>query len=226
MRTIGTETAASEETVTEETNAFDNIESTDTIKKEDIEGKTADNASLPGITTGGTDGKVTINYEKYDKEELVITPDDKQAFISAMLTGDRYYRECSLFGGNVKAVIRSRTTRETQAMYSYIRHMLAQRTHAVSTLEGDMQYLLLLVHVEELNGVKFPTMKEPLNFTETAGKLEEPGWLQDLKTWKERPEGLTSALINRIQLFEFKYWTMVKEASNKNFWKSDTSISG
>ena len=66
-------------------------------------------------------------------------------------------------------------------------------------------------------------MKTPLTFEESDGNIVEPGWYKDFQAWKDKPEGLTSALVSAIQLFEYKYWTMTKEAANKNFWNSDTS---
>jgi len=209
---------------TEKKNVFDDLESTTPIPVSEETKESEKNAALPGVVSGTAENKGVINHEKYDEQELVITNTEKSTFIDAMITGERYRQSYSIFGGKVNIIIRSRTNKETQAMYAYIRHELSQDGGNLTLLEGDMQYMLLLAQVEEVNGTKYPEMKTPLTYVESGGSTQEPGWVADLNAWKNRPEGLVSAIINRIQLFEYKYWTMVKEASNKNFWNSDTSI--
>lgn len=206
-------------------NAFDDLNAATPIPPTENSAQEAvKNSQLPGAMSGSSENKGIVNNEKYDMDELVITGKEKSAFIDAMLTGERYKLSYPIFGGKINVTIRSRTSKETQAMYAYIRHEMHNDGGNLTILEGDMQYLLLVAQIEELNGTKYPEMKIPLTYTESDGKTIEPGWLEDLASWKDRPEGLISAIINRVQLFEYKYWTMVKEASNKNFWNSDTSI--
>ena len=182
-------------------------------------------AQLPGRVTNNTEERLKVGTDSYTPNDLMITPEEKSAFIDAMITGERYRQTFSLFGGKITVKIRSRVAAETHAMYSYIRHSLANGGAGnINAVEGDMAYVPLVAQIEELNGKKFPEMKEPLTFVESEGKETPPGWFEDFKAWKSKPEGLTSALISCIQLFEYKYWMMTKEATNKNFWNSDTSI--
>ena len=188
-------------------------------------GDVEERSRLPGAPAGLVDEKVKINKASYTSDDLKISPDEKAAFIDAMITGERYKQTFRLFGGRVTVTLRSRTAAETHAMYAYIRHVLSKNgPENMSAVEGDMAYVPLVAQVAELNGTAFPEMKEPLMFTESDGKEVAPGWYGDFKAWKAKPEGLTSALISCVQLFEYKYWTMTREAANKNFWSSDTSI--
>lgn len=174
------------------------------------------------VSSDKKDKTVTIS-SSFTEEDLEITPENKANFIEAMLTGERYKETYNIFGGKVSLTIRSRTTAETNALYSYIRHQLAKSQDTAVVIEGDLTYIPLVAQVEELNGTSFPEMKAPLTFESSAGVETTPGWLPDFVAWKNKPEGLTSAIISCVQLFEYKYWLMVKEANNKNFWNTDTS---
>lgn len=202
------------------------FEDMDKATKIPVEGAGEDvvrQSELPGRTQDANEIKSKIKSEVYTKEELEITPEEKDAFVESLLTGKRHYQTYTIFGDRIRVTVRNRTIAETQAMYSYMRHMLTKDASALAMLEGDMSYILLAAQIEEINGVKYPEMQEPLNFVETGGKVQDPGWLSCLQAWKSKPEGLTNALINRVQLFEYKYWTMVSEASNQNFWNPEPS---
>lgn len=217
------------EQVSEETkepkNVFDDIGSDSDASEVSGRDEIERDSALPGATLGNVDERTKINGAKYSKAELVITPEEKAAFLEALVTGERYRQTYSLFGGKVIVTIRSRTSAETHAMYSYIRHVLSttQGEGVYSRIEGDMAYVPLVVQIEELNGVRYPEMTSPLTYEQRGEDIVEPGWYKDFLAWKSKPEGLTSALISYIQLFEYKYWTMTKEAGNKNFWTTDTS---
>ena len=216
-----------EEQGKEKGNMFDDIDTASDMATdpESIEG--LNDAKLPGVFHNEADGRVRIGTDSYDRDDLVISPEEKSAFIEALVTGERYTQTVDIFGGKMHVMLRSRTAEETHAMYSYIRHVLSSDVQdGMGVVEGDMAYVPLVAQIAEINGTKYPEMKAPLTFEMSGGKEVPPGWLEDLKAWKSRPEALTSALISCIQLFEYKYWTMTKEASNKNFWNSDTSIEG
>lgn len=204
-----------------EKHVFDDVNDKSAIPVESAAPTVISSSKLP--VTDNNNMKSKIHEETYSKEELVITPEEKASFIESMITGERYKQEYYIFGNKIKLVVRNRTASETQAMYSYIRHAVTNGKENVSLLDGDMSYALIVAQVEELNGTKFSEMKTPLTYTGSKDGEIPPGWLEDLKIWKSKPEGLTTAIINRIQLFEYKYWTMVSEAANKNFWSSDTS---
>ena len=212
----------------EKDNMFDKVDVPSEIDTNSENQKEVEEMSqLPVSGSSAKQETVKINKEAYNKANLVITAKEKSDFIDSIISGDRYRQRYSLFGGRLSVVIRNRTAAETNAMYSYIRYILAKndnKEHQINIAEGDMAYIPLVVQIEEINGVKFPEMKEPLTYTESNGEEIKPGWYEDFLAWKKKPEGLTSALISMVQLFEYKYWTMTKEASNKNFWNTDTSI--
>lgn len=212
-----------DENVEQKDNLFEKMDESTKIPPDKAPDGVLAQSELPGKPKGSDDIRRKINSEAYTEEELEIRPDEKDAFVESLLTGSRHYQTYTIFGGRIKVTIRSRTIAETQAMYAYMRHTLTKDASGLATLEGDMSYLLLAAQIDELNGTKYPEMQEPLTFIEKDGKEYEPGWLGCLNTWKAKPEGLTNALINRVQLFEYKYWTMVSEASNRNFWTPETS---
>ena len=231
MTVVGESEKRPEETVVSDdknkkTNVFDTMDKPSEVPTSYATDKVLAQSKLPGNPKGANDMKSKIHSEVYTPEELTITAEEKNAFVESMLTGSRHYQTYTIFGGRVKVTVRSRTVPETQAMYAYMRHALTKDASGLATLEGDMSYILLAAQIEEINGTKYPEMKEPLTFTENDGTEEEPGWMSCLKSWKSKPEGLTDALINRVQLFEYKYWTMVSEASNKNFWNPESSTEG
>lgn len=208
----------------EKENTFDQVTSSTTVTDKDLLSDAKENATLPYQPKEGFSDIQTIDLNQYSKNALEITAQEKIAFIEAMISGERYTQQFMLFGGRISLTVRSRTSAETHALYAYLRYRLAHRDEHLDVVEGDVAYMPLVSQVEELNGVKFHEMKAPLTYEERDGVDIEPGWLEDFKTWKQRPEGLTSAIISCIQLFEYKYWIMVKEANNKNFWNTDTSI--
>lgn len=212
----------------EKEGVFDDFNAPTMAPVGDEAGDVEDLARIPGRLSNPVLDRVKINGDQYSEMDLMISPEEKSAFVDAMITGARYTHRFSLFGGRVSVLVRSRTAAETHAMYSYIRYTLAEKEgeNVYSRIEGDMAYIPLVAQIAEVNGTAYPEMKGPLTFEESGGKVVEPGWYEDFKAWKAKPEGLTSALISCVQLFEYKYWTMTKEATNKNFWSSDTSSEG
>jgi len=206
---------------------FDNLDTSTQAPVDETTKGIEEDSRIPGRISNTVANRLKINSDQYDPGDLVITPEEKAAFIGAMITGERYTQTFRLFGGKVTVKIRSRTADETYALYAYIRHTLAKDgPDSLGAVEGDMAYVPLVAQVAEINGTVFPEMKTPLTYTESDGKEIEPGWYGAFKAWKAKPEGLTSALISCVQLFEYKYWTMTREAANKNFWNSDTSTEG
>lgn len=223
-----TTTGSKPEETKEKEGVFDDLDAPTAAPTGEEAQDVEESSRLPGRFSSSIEDRIKINSDQYTQSELIITPDEKANFIDAMITGERYTQKFSLFGGKVSVTVRSRTAAETHALYSYIRYTLSDKAgeNVYSRIEGDMAYVPLVAQIAEINGKSFPEMKGPLTFEESDGKVVEPGWYGDFKAWKAKPEGLTSALISCVQLFEYKYWTMTKEAANKNFWSSDTSSEG
>lgn len=216
-------TTIAEETKETKEAVFDNLDKDTKIAAPDesADGKVIERASK--VESPESEVYKTINREQYKAEELVITAEEKDAFLTSLITGERFKLRYSIFGGKISVVIRNRTTGETNAMYAYIRYALSRPGNTSASVDAELPFIPLTCQIAEVNGVAYPEMKAPYNFVEEKGKTTPPGWYDDFIAWTKKPEGLTSALVNRIQLFEYKYWTMVKEAANANFWKTDTS---
>lgn len=218
-----TQPTTEEETPKKKENVFDDVKKESKIEApgDSVTADVVEKAS--SVESPESNVYKTINREQYRAEELVITPKEKQAFLDSLVTGGRYTQAYDIFGGRVHVVVRNRTTDETNAMYAYVRYALSRPGNTAASVDSQLPFVPLVAQIEEINGVKYPEMKAPYTFVEDKGVTTEPGWYEDFLAWVKKPEGLTSALVNRIQLFEYKYWTMVKEASNADFWKTDTS---
>lgn len=202
---------------------FENMESPSDTGTGGDSDQVIQSTKLPGGVKSGLGNKMAINRDLYTKDELTISSDEKQAFVDALLENRRYKSSVKLLGGRLSVVIRSRTKDETDAMFAFLRHEILGSGKTSDTLIDRMAKLLLVAQIEEVNGTKFPEMKSPYTYTQSEGKEADPGWLVDLVNWEGKPEGLTATLINQIQLFEYKYWTMVEKASDANFWAPGTS---
>lgn len=164
------------------------------------------------------------------EEKIDITEEDRDAFLQAIVTGDRYERSFSLFGGKLTGTFRCRKIAESDGIIAWI-------THCVNSKKIDvridyltlMRNALLVAQVKSLRGLineDFPEMAQPYSPTRSAdGKtLVDPGWVAAADAWGARPEALVTALHNELQRFEKRYWAMVVDAANQNFWNPAASI--
>lgn len=160
------------------------------------------------------------------KELMVeIDDEDREAFISALVKDNRYVRSFSLFGGKVTGVFRSRTQEESLAILAYL-NVLLRREEITQQIQYStiLRAALLACQVQELNDVGYEPLKEPLYFVKKS-KTEEtaPGWVDQLKMWMAKPEAITTAVYDEFQIFESKYWTMIRSAPESNFWSTAKS---
>lgn len=164
------------------------------------------------------------------QDEVNITEDDRAAFLQAIVTGERYERPFTLFGGKLSGVFRCRKIAESDGIIAWL-------SHCVNNGKADarIEYLTLMrnavmaAQVKSLRGIvseDFPELKGPYGPTRSAdGKsVEPPGWVAMAESWGSRPEALVTALHNELQLFEKRYWAMVMDAGNQNFWSPAASI--
>jgi hypothetical protein len=79
--------------------------------------------------------------------------------------------------------------------------------------------------VRNLNGLEFPILAKPLLrvVTKPGDEDNDPAWVDQVAVWADKDEGLVTAIFEEIKLFEIKYWTMVSNAKNQNFWKPAAS---
>ena len=164
------------------------------------------------------------------EDKIDITEEDREAFLRAIVTGDRYERPFSLFGGKLTGVFRCRKIVESDGIIAWL-------SHCVNNGKADarIEYLTLMrnavlaAQVKSLRGMvseDFPELAAPYGPTRSAdGKtVETPGWVAMADSWGSRPEALVTALHNELQLFEKRYWAMVMDAGNQNFWNPAASI--
>lgn len=166
------------------------------------------------------------------KEQLVvdvggsveITAEDKDAFISALVSGGRFMARRKLFNGKVEVVFRSRSLSETEAILAYMhRNGVSGKFTTTADVQNTSLLALLVAQVASLNGVDYAEMKAPLKYVETVGGVEEPAWVPDMDIWRRKPEALLSALGDALVEFEAKYWAMTKASKDENFWNPDGS---
>ena len=132
----------------------------------------------------------------------------------------------SLFNGKIAGKFRSRLQAETNATISYISHE-CRKERIVTGIEytNRLRNMLLATQVAELNGTAFLPLKAPLLRTMDGEKVIEPGWLDQVTYWEKQNDGLVNALYRELQIFERKYWVMVENAKDQNFWNPAGSTS-
>lgn len=166
----------------------------------------------------------------YIEDKIDITDEDRDAFIQAIVTGGRYERGFSLFGGKLTGVFRCRKIAESDGIIAWVSHCVNSKK-----IEARIEYLTLMrnamlaAQVKSLRGIvseDFPELPGPYAPTrsEDGKTLSEPGWVSAANAWGERPEALVTALHEELNKFEKRYWAMVVDASNQNFWNPAASI--
>ena len=176
----------------------------------------------------------------YLQDQVEITQDDRDSFLQCLVTGGRYERGFSVFGGKLTGVFRCRKIAESDGILAWINHLISTKRIGASIEYMDlMRNALLASQVKSLRGLinedfeELPAPYAPTRRTVVRkgedGKdisdveVTDPGWLKAAESWGERPEALVSAIHGELQLFERRYWTMVMEASNQNFWSPAAS---
>jgi len=174
---------------------------------------------LTGIGQISTPGELGA-----DKKIVEITPVDKSNFIQAIVTGERFISSFSLFGGKITGKFRSRRQDEAVAVFNYMAKQLSSgslRSGAEQIVQ--VRYMLFACQLAELNGKQFSEMESPLNETVAKEGVQPPGWMNMIEYFAAWPEGLVTALFDQLCEFEAKYWTMVNNAKDQNFWKPEES---
>jgi hypothetical protein len=164
------------------------------------------------------------------QDKVDITEEDRDAFLKAIVTGGRYERPFSLFGGKLTGVFRCRKIAESDGIIAHLSYCVnSKKVDARIEYLTLMRNAMLAAQVKSLRGLvseDFPELQAPFGPTRSAdGKsVEPPAWLGLAESWGERPEAIVTALHNELQLFEKRYWAMVMDAGNQNFWNPAASI--
>ncbi len=162
--------------------------------------------------------------KKSDIDGVVVTDDDKNAFIDALVTGKRYKSSVVMFGGRLLLKMRARTVGESEAIDSYLRRCVVSGRIKVGVEYSDLMRLCLLVSdVEQLGDEQYPEMEKPLIAVSGPDGVKDPPWIKMLDVWRSKPEGLINAILPEVFKFEVKYAEMVKRGIDGNFWRTGES---
>jgi len=152
-------------------------------------------------------------------ERLVLTEAEREAFLDAIVSGNRYVAEFVTFGGRVKGKFRCRSQAESYAIMQQLnRECRSERVNNALEYATRLRNMLLAAQVAEINGEAYTEFNAPLLQTTNGSKVDLPGWLAQVDVWEARNEALIAALYTELKKFERKYWLMVDNAADQNFW--------
>lgn len=208
----------------EETNTPGNAEASGdgvAVKKDPgmfSQSKIASDTAVPKeeVSTGAA---LSIGAEAKD---VVITAEDKAAFIDSVVKNTRFERDYRLFGGKLTVTIRSVTADETNALAAWaFKKAVDDPTWHMS---GRGRKHLLSAQVAKFNGMEIPPLRQPLFSTlEGDGKtVKEPGWVEGSSFWDDKSAAVVDAVMRCISDFDIRYSTLCKKAEDENFWAPDT----
>jgi len=166
-----------------------------------------------------------------DFKQVKITPQDKQLFLNAIVTGERMRSEHTAYGGSLSLMFQSRLASETQAVVSELR-----RSTTAGLVRNDLEYgdralrLCLRLQLVSLNGAVF----QPVVGTELMPKIIAQNGMQKVMPadwiaeaddlFKNVPDAIYNVMLAELRKFEFKYNTMIAKAQDQNFWNPEESI--
>jgi hypothetical protein len=152
-------------------------------------------------------------------EEVTLTPDERDAFLDAVISGKRYEQPFSIYGGAVSGIFRSRSTLESEGIATLLNQGIRESRFG-STLEYSItiRNSLLAAQVKVLNGTAYTELDKPYVRTVSGDTVTEPGWLAQQQLWGAMSEPVLAALYEELKLFERKYWTMISHSRDQNFW--------
>ena len=160
-----------------------------------------------------------------DMIDVEITEEEREAFIDAMVRGDRFCLPFSITGGRITGKIRSRKHKETTVILSQIQREIRDQSITVDVeYMSRLRSMTLAAQIESYNDEEEAVLAAPLAWTrDSAGVLQPPGWLKQTDHWDNIDEGLAILLHEEVRKFEVKYWMLVRQAEDQNFWKPATS---
>lgn len=163
-----------------------------------------------------------LSDEEIKKRDVVVSPSDKAAFIDAIVSNERFRKEYSLFGGKMKATLRSLTSDEVNALATWTAKQGTK--DSAGLVSGRYRKYLLAAYLEMLDGVEMAPLEEPLYETVGAdGKtVEPPAWVDRCKFFDGMGYGKFQALLSLIGEFDVLYSTLCEKAEDANFWLPDT----
>jgi hypothetical protein len=165
----------------------------------------------------------------FERGKVELTPEDKQAFLDALVTDSRFELQFSLFDGKLTGVFRSRLNCETRAILNEMRRQLAaEEIPTEIEYTTRFRHSLLRFHLKELNGETYESpevLSAVVSAEDGEKKVTPPPWVEEAETFFKGNEAKTAALYNALCVFEGKYWTLVENANNQDFWQTEDSTS-
>ena len=158
-------------------------------------------------------------------KKVVVSADDKDAFIKALVNNTRFTRAYSCVGGAVRLVLRTKTIDESNALVAAFTKDIRSGNYATSVEQTTrLRSLLMVFQVAELNGVQYTPPEAPLVTCVSDAGTQQPAWLERVAQFDTLSDGLHSVIWGCIADFEDRYWTMVEQANNSDFWQPGESI--
>lgn len=227
-----TEAAASTERKPDMLNQASTVKLSDRVKNDSVlkaakDGSTSDlmaNEMVKAKTVADVQSKMVVDLLNPD-EAVEITPEEKRAFLDAIIANTRYVRTFSLFDGQYTGEIRTRTQAETFAIFQQLNKELRD-----GNLESQLSYsmrlrnMLFAAQIKRLNGQEFTELKAPLLPLVDGGETKPIGWLDQAALWDGVNDGMANVIYNELKRFEYKYLTMLENSGNQNFWKTELPI--
>ena len=163
-----------------------------------------------------------IPEEEVKKRDIIISPSDKAAFIDAIVSNDRFKKEYSLFGGKMKATLRSLTYDEVNALATWTAKQGTK--DSAGLMSGRYRKYLLAAYIEMLDGVEMAPLEEPLyeNVGSDGKTVNPPAWVDRCKFFDGMGYGKFQALMSLVGEFDALYSTLCEKAEDANFWNPDT----
>lgn len=160
-----------------------------------------------------------------DDLEIVITDTDRDTFLDAVVKHTRFTQDFTIYGGRITGTLRSRTQAETRAIISQLQREIRSGSIAVDAdYTVRLRSMLLAAQVASVDDVDYVELAQPLNPVKDAdGNIADPGWLKQAAEWESADEWYVTAIYDVLRKFEAKYWTMVSNAANQDFWRPVTS---
>jgi len=164
-------------------------------------------------------------------ETIEITEVEKEAFLETIISGGRFQLPFSIFGGRVTGVLQSRLNLETRAMLSEIhRAWAAKELESMIDYTARFRYACFRFQVAEIYDTQLETPKKPLKAVLSTKDGEPittpPAWSEEAEVmFGNYPDGVITALYKELVIFEKKYWTMVSNSADQNFWNPVDSSS-
>lgn len=164
-----------------------------------------------------------VTGDEEPEEKITITPEQKQAFVDSIVANKRFVLSFSLFNGKLEGEFQSRTQNESFAIFEQLNRELSDTLSSQLAYSIRLRNMLLTAQLTRLNGDHFTGLAHPLFKTVEADKTTEPGWLSQVDYWITKDDGVVAMLYKELRKFEYRYLTMLENADNQNFWKTDLS---